>query len=87
MKIKKGFMLREVAGNYVVVAVGEASKNFNGVINLNESGAFLWKKLADGIEEAELIKELLNEYEVSEEIANNDVKTFIKKLKEADILE
>lgn len=80
-------MLREVAGNYVVVAVGEASKNFNGVINLNESGAFLWKKLADGIEEAELIKELLNEYEVSEEIANNDVKTFIKKLKEADILE
>lgn len=87
MKIKKGFMLREVVGNYVVVAVGEASKNFNGVINLNESGAFLWKKLADGIEEAELIKELLNEYEVSEEIANNDVKTFIKKLKEADILE
>ena len=80
-------MLREVAGNYVVVAVGEASKNFNGVINLNESGAFLWKKLADGIEEAELIKELLNEYEVSEEISNNDVKTFIKKLKEADILE
>lgn len=87
MKIKKGFMLREVAGNYVVVAVGEASKNFNGVINLNESGAFLWKKLADGIEQDELIKELLNEYEVSEEIANNDVKAFIKKLKEADILE
>lgn len=87
MKIKKGFMLREVAGNYVVVAVGEASKNFNGVINLNESGAFLWKKLADGIEESELVKELLNEYEVSEEIANNDVKTFVKKLKEADILE
>lgn len=87
MKIKKGFMLREVAGNYVVVAVGEASKKFNGVINLNESGAFLWKKLADGIEESELVKELLNEYEVSEEIANNDVKTFVKKLKEADILE
>ena len=44
MKIKQGFMLREVAGNYVVVAVGEASKKFNGVINLNESGAFIWKK-------------------------------------------
>ena len=87
MKIKKGFMLREVAGNYVVVAVGEASKKFNGVINLNESGAFLWKKLADRIEESQLVKELLNEYEVSEEIANNDVKTFVKKLKEADILE
>jgi len=87
MKIKKGFMLREVAGNYVVVAVGEASKSFNGVINLNETGAFLWKKLADGIEENELVKQLLNEYEVSEEIAQNDVKVFVNKLKEADILE
>ena len=87
MKIKKGFMLREVAGNYVVVAVGEASKSFNGVINLNETGAFLWKKLAEGIEENELVKQLLNEYEVSEEIAQNDVKVFVNKLKEADILE
>ena len=73
MKIKKGFMLREVAGNFVVVAVGEASKKFNGVINLNESGAFLWKKLADGIEKEKLIDALLEEYEVSKEIATADI--------------
>lgn len=87
MKIKKGFMLREVAGNFVVVAVGEASKKFNGVINLNESGAFLWKKLADGIEKEKLIDALLEEYEVSKEIATADIEKFIAKLKEADILE
>ena len=45
MKIKQGFILREVAGSYLVVAVGEAVKRFNGVINLNETGAFLWRLL------------------------------------------
>ena len=87
MKIKQGFMLREVAGNFVVVAVGEASKKFNGVINLNESGAFLWKQLTKEVTKEQLLEALLNEYEVPEEIAKNDIEKFINKLKEADILE
>ena len=70
MKIKEGFILREVAGNYIVVAVGEAVKNFNGVINLNESGAFLWKILSQGVEnESQLVDALLGEYDVEKEIA------------------
>lgn len=87
MKIKQGFMLREVAGNFVVVAVGEASKKFNGVINLNESGAFLWKQLISETTMDKLLEALLNEYEVSEEVAKNDIEKFVNKLKEADILE
>lgn len=87
MKIKQGFMLREVAGNFVVVAVGEASKNFNGVINLNESGAFLWKQLMSETTNDKLLDALLNEYDVSEEIAKKDIEMFVNKLKEADILE
>ncbi len=87
MKIKQGFMLREVAGNFVVVAVGEASKNFNGVINLNESGAFLWKQLMSETTNEKLLDALLNEYDVSEEIAKKDIEMFVDKLKEADILE
>ena len=87
MKIKQGFMLREVAGNFVVVAVGEASKKFNGVINLNESGAFLWKQLISETTMDKLLEVLLNEYEVSEEVAKNDIEKFVNKLKEADILE
>ena len=87
MKIKQGFMLREVAGNFVVVAVGEASKNFNGVINLNESGAFLWKQLMSETTNEKLLDALLNEYDVSEEIAKKDIQMFVNKLKEADILE
>ncbi len=86
MKIKDGFILREVAGNYIVVAVGEAVKSFNGVINLNETGAFLWKILQTGGDEQSLISALLSEYEVSEEIAKRDVQTFITKLTEAGLI-
>ena len=67
MKIKEGFMLRNVAGNYVVVAVGEASKNFSCVITLNGSGAFLWEQLTKDVTEEQLLQALLNEYEVSED--------------------
>ena len=45
MKIRNGFMLRKVGGQNVVVAVGAASRDFNGIIKLNETGAFLWELL------------------------------------------
>ncbi len=87
MKIKQGFILREVAGNYIVVAVGSAVKNFNGVINLNETGAFLWKLLKEGSDEEGLVKALLAEYDVEEELARTDVKAFVDKLNGAGLIE
>ena len=86
MKIKEGLILREVAGNYIVVAVGDAVKSFNGVINLNETGAFLWKNLAEGKEQNQLVEALLEEYEVDKEIAVADVKKFLDKLTEAGLV-
>lgn len=86
MKIKDGFILRQVAGNYIVVAVGEAVKTFNGVINLNESSAFLWKKLESGAEESELVEALLGEYDVERATAEKDVKLFISKLTEGGLI-
>ena len=88
MKIKKGFVLRVVGGESVVVPVGEMSKTFHGMINLNETGAFLWNALSEGASEEELCKKLLSEYEgVSEEDALSDIKDFIKILEEKNILE
>ena len=86
MKIKDGFILREVAGNFIVVAVGNAVKKFNGVITLNEVGAFLWKKLSDGATEAELVDAVLEDYEVERQVAEQDVKAFIEKLIQAELL-
>ena len=86
MKIKDGFILRKIADNYIVVAVGDRIKDFNGVINLNETGALLWRTLQMGAEIDDLVKALLNEYDVSEEIALNDVNNFVYKLQEAKLI-
>ncbi|MBQ4098484.1 MAG: PqqD family protein [Clostridia bacterium] len=86
MKIKEGYLLREVAGNYIVVAVGEAVKEFNGLVNLNESAAFLWKQLEEDKTEEQLVAALLSEYEVEEQKAKEDVGAFVKKLQEAKLI-
>ena len=86
MKILDGFILREVAGNYIVVSVGYRVKKFNGLINLNESGAFLWKQLENESDEDSLINALMAEYDVDEELAKKDVKAFVSTLKEAGLI-
>lgn len=87
MKIKNGFVVRSIAGESVVVALGEASKNFNGIIKLNETGRFLWDKLALGCEKEELINAILAEYEIDKDTAEADIDRFVETLKGANILE
>ncbi len=87
MKVKSDFILREVAGSYVVVPVNDLTMDFNGMINLNETGAFLFQLLQKGAEKSELISRMLEEYEVTAERAEADIDKFIQKLKDADVLE
>ena len=87
MKIKNNFLLRKVADSYVVVPVGKMSLDFNGIITLNETGAFLFELLQKGGEREDLIAKLLDEYEVSAEKASADVDKFLEKVKESDVLE
>ena len=86
MKIKDGFMLRKVGGQYVVVALGEASRSFNGIIRLNESGKFLWEQLSADKTPEQLCAALLSEYDVTPEQAQSDVAAFTEKLKKAALL-
>lgn len=86
MKIKDGFVLREVGDNFIVVAVGEGIKTFNGMIQLNDTGALLWKLLEKGANEQELVTAMLKEYNVTKEVAESDVKEFIESLKEANLI-
>ena len=78
MKIKKGFVLRSVGGENIVVPVGAMSKQFHGMINLNESGAFLWNFYTEEHSVDDGVAKLLSEYEVEEEIARRDVERFCK---------
>ncbi len=88
MKIKKGFILRQICGEYVVVGEGLAQVNFNKMLSLNESAAYLWKAV-EGKEftEEDLIQLLLNQYEVTREVAANDVKKLIAIWKEQGVAE
>ena len=87
MRIKKDFILRKVADSYVVVPVGKMTLDFNGIINLNETGAFLFGELQKGADREELIERLLAEYDVTPEKAASDIDIFIQKVKDADVLE
>jgi len=87
MKFKGQFALRNMGDFSAVVAVGECVKDYNCIITLNQSGTILWQALQNGENEKDLIKTLLNEYDVSEEIAKKDVEEFLNTLKKANIIE
>ena len=86
MKIRNGFMLRKVGGQNVVVAVGAASRDFNGIIKLNETGAFLWELLKSERTPEELTEALLAEYDIDRETASADVEAFAERLSRAELL-
>lgn len=89
MKIKAGYLVHEVAGNFVVIKIGQEAVNFNGLITLSESAKMLWDLLnrPTGAEVDELVNKLLDEYEIDEETARVDVLEFIDSLKKNNIVE
>lgn len=86
MKIKEGFVLREVAGDIVVIPSGD-TLDLNMMITLNETGRFLWELLEKGAEKEDLVQALTQEYEVSHEDANAHIDAFVAKLNENGLLD
>lgn len=87
MKIKKGFILRNVASTHIVVPVAQNTLNYKGMLSLNESGAFLWDVLVKGADKAGLMAALLNEYDVSENVASADIDEFLAHVRQIGALE
>lgn len=87
MKIKNDFIVKEISGSTVVIPVGNRVADFNGMLKLNETGVFLFNLLKNDTTIEALVQCLVDEYEVTKEKANEDVITFVNKLKEADIIE
>ena len=87
MRVREGFILREVGGQSVVVAVGPASQFFNGMVKLNTTGEFLFKELQEEKNEDDLVKAMTDKYDVDEETAREDVKAFIDTLVKPGIIE
>lgn len=87
MKIKEGYVLREVVDHYVVLPVGQNSVDFNGMLSLNESGVLLWRALSEGADREALAEVLLGEYDVERETALADVDEFIATLTKIGCIE
>ena len=86
MRVKHGFILRKVGKQFVVAATGEASRNFNGMIRLNDEAAFAFGQLQGGTTEEELVAALVEKYGGNEAEVRVDVANFLAKLGEADAL-
>lgn len=86
MKIKKDLIKRQIAGDTFLVPVGKTIYNNNGLFFLTEVGAFLWDRLPQAAGEDELLTAVLAEYDVDEATARSDIRAYLDKLKEMDII-
>lgn len=86
MEIKLDFVLREIAGDLLLVPAGKTALDLNGMITLNEVGGEIWKMLPQVTDEEELIFRLLEEYDVEEAVLRKDVEAFLGELRALNIL-
>ncbi len=86
MKVEKEFVLREIAGDYIIIPTGKTVLKFNGLITVNEVGASLWKMLQEEATMDELVQGILEEYDVDEATAREDIQEFLDTLDKGGVL-
>lgn len=86
MKRNTDFMLREIAGEVILVPTGAATTQFNGMITLNEVAAFIWKNIDESQTKEELVEKILDEFEVDKATATRDVEGFLGALYERGLV-
>ena len=86
MRVEKEFVLREIAGDYIIIPTGKTVLEFNGMVTVNEVGVLLWKMLQEEVTFEDLVKGVLAEYDVDEATARADIQAFLDKLIENGIL-
>jgi hypothetical protein len=87
LKAKKDFILRNVAGEYMLVPTGDEIKSFNGTLMLNEQAAFVWEKLQSSISRKVLLDDILNEYDTDEKTAAQDLDDLLTRFLDLGIIE
>ncbi len=86
MELKMDFVLRDIAGDMLLIPAGKAALDLNGMLTLNEVGAEIWNMLPQVKNEEEIVARLLEEYEVPEDVLRGDVRDFLKSLRDMGIL-
>lgn len=78
MKTNKDYMLREIAGESLLIPTGTASQKLNGMIRLTETAVFIWKQVDTAADLAEIVRRIREEFDVDEETAQRDVHGFLR---------
>ncbi len=86
MKIKDGFELRKFGGKWLAVTVDEAADEKNVLVALNETGAFVWEILRTESEYSDIVSKIVENYEVDEAVAKEDLDNFLRICRENGIL-
>lgn len=86
MNIRKELIKREIAGECFLIPVGRTVYDTNGLFALTEVGAFLWDRLPEARDAQELLRAVLEEYEVDADTAAADITAFLEKLRSLEIL-
>ena len=87
MRIKSGFVLRKIVDEWMIIPTGNRLVDFNGIMSLNETSAFIWDKLADDISFENLVNSVVNEFDVPTETARQDLVAIIKQLYDYGVME
>ena len=87
MKIKEGLILKEIAGNYIIVPLSGSLVDLNAMINVNETGAFLFKELESETTKEKLVDMMTKEYEIDKETAGSDIEDFLDVLRKNSMLD
>lgn len=86
MRLKDDFILHNTGEDFVIIATGEATKNFNGIIKLNNMGGEIVGLLTTDISEEDIIKAIVEKYEVDYDTAKEDIKNILDSLRKAGVI-
>ena len=87
MRIKDGFVMRDVAGSKVVLPIGERQEEINGIITFNDTGAAIFNMLNGTYTVEEIIEKFAKDYEISYDVAKADVMKLIEKMRNQGLIE
>lgn len=86
MKVSKDFILRQVMDDYMLIPMGEAALQISAILTTNEVGAFLWECLTQDMDHSELVRRLMDEFDVDQVTATTDINEFLNELRSNKLL-
>lgn len=87
MQVSKDYLVRNIAGETILIPSGAAAQKFNGLVTVNALGSFIWEVLQQPVTLDELVARITEEYEVDAATARSDAEEFLAELRQIGALE